>query len=82
MLMTLDAQKPRWQSAPMKIVTLINQRGLTVAGVAKAAGISRAAIYYLDAEPDRTPTLQTVIALAKAIGCKPSDIRPEFEAMQ
>lgn len=80
--MALDGRKTRWQSAPMKIVTLINERGLTVAGVAKAAGLSRAAIYYLDAKPDRTPTLQTVLALAKAIGCKPSDIRPEFKAMQ
>lgn len=61
----------------MDIIQHIKSRGMTVAAVARMAGVSRPAIYALR-DPDHKPALQTVLAVAKAIGIAPSDIKPEI----
>ncbi len=61
----------------MDILAHIKDRGMTVTGVARIAHVSRPTIYALN-DPTSKPALATVVAVAKAIGVKPSDIRPEL----
>jgi lambda repressor-like predicted transcriptional regulator len=63
----------------MDIIAHIRSRGMTVAGVARLAGVSRPAVYALN-DPDHKPELATVVAIAKAIGVSPAEIRPELAA--
>ena len=64
---------------PMDIIAHIKSRGMTVAAVARMAGVSRPAVYALN-NPDHKPALETVVSVARAIGVTPADIRPELAA--
>ena len=59
----------------MDIIEIIKSRGMTVAAVARMAGVSRPAIYYIR---DGNPTIETVISVARAIGVTPATIRPDL----
>ena len=61
----------------MDILAHIKSRGMTVAGIARVAGVSRPAVYALN-DPAHKPALETVVSVAKALGVKPSDIRQEL----
>ncbi len=61
----------------MDILAHIKSRGMTVAGIARVAGVSRPAVYALN-DPAHKPALETVVSVAKALGVKPSEIRPEL----
>ena len=61
----------------MDIIELIKSRGLTVAGVAKEAMVSRPTIYEL-ARADSNPRIQTLLSVARAIGVTPATIRPDL----
>jgi DNA-binding phage protein len=61
----------------MDIIKHIKSRGMTVAGVARVACVSRPAVYAMN-DPTHKPELATVVAIAKAIGVSPADIRPEL----
>jgi DNA-binding phage protein len=61
----------------MDIIAVIRARGKTVAGVCREAGISRQAFYALLA-PESNPQMNTIVAVAKAIGIAPSQIKPEL----
>jgi DNA-binding phage protein len=61
----------------MDIIAHIKNRGMTVAAVARMAGVSRPSVYALN-EPDHKPALATVLSVARVIGLKPVDIRPEI----
>lgn len=60
-----------------RIVTLIRDHGMTIADVSRRAGVSRPTIYAL-ARPGYRPSVDVIVAVAKAIGCAPWDIRPEL----
>ena len=51
---------------------------MTIAAVARMAGVSRPTIYAL-AMPNHSPTLETVVSVARILGIKPADIRPELD---
>lgn len=51
-------------------------RGFTRADLAAISGISRKSIWALETGHATNPRAQTVYALAKALGCKISDIDP------
>jgi lambda repressor-like predicted transcriptional regulator len=61
----------------MDILAHIKERGMTVASVARIAGVSRVAVYALR-NPKHKPALETVISVARAMGVQPSQIRPEL----
>jgi lambda repressor-like predicted transcriptional regulator len=61
----------------MDIIAQIKDRGMTVAAVARKAGVSRVAVYALR-DGKHKPSLETVVAIAKAMGVPPSVIRPEL----
>lgn len=61
----------------MDIIAHIKERGMTVAAVARKAGVSRVAVYALR-DPNHKPALDTVVSVARAMGVSPSDIRPEL----
>lgn len=75
----LDLTFFRCHSRGMDIIAHIKSRGMTVAGVARVAGVSRPSIYALN-DPAHKPALETVLSVAKAIGVTPADIRPEIAA--
>lgn len=61
----------------MDIIKHIRDRGMTVAAVARMAGVSRVAVYALRDQAHK-PALETVVSVARAMGVKPSDIRDEL----
>jgi DNA-binding phage protein len=61
----------------MNVLEHIKARGMTVASAARMAGVTRPTIYAL-ANPKYDPSVKTLVAVAKAIGMKPSDIREEL----
>ena len=65
------------QCLRMDIIAYIKSRGMTVAGVARVAGVSRPSIYSLN-DPNHSPEVTTLVAVARAIGVSPSAIRPEL----
>ena len=61
----------------MNIIEYIKSQGMTVAAVARKAGVSRPTVYSLN-DPAHSPELSTIIAVAKAMDISPSAIRPEL----
>lgn len=62
----------------MNIIQIIKSRGMTVAAIARIAGVSRPSVYAL-ADADHKPSLETVLAVAKAVGVTPAQVRPEID---
>lgn len=60
------------------ILDTIKSKGLSVAAVAREAGLSREAIYMVDAGR-RSPNISTVIDLSRAIGVKPVELFPQLD---
>ena len=75
--MHIDFTRGCSEYTPMDIIEHIKSRGMTVAAVARMAGVSRPTVYALS-DPDRKPALHTVIAVARVIGVKPADMFPEI----
>jgi DNA-binding phage protein len=62
----------------MDIIAIIRAKGKTVAGVCREAKVSRPAFYSLISSASN-PHIGTLVAVAKAIGVSPSDIKPELK---
>ena len=61
----------------MDILAHIKSRGMTVAAVARMAGVTRPTIYELS-DPTSNPTMKTIKAVAKVLDLSPAQIRPEL----
>jgi DNA-binding phage protein len=61
----------------MDIIAHIKSRGMTVAAVARMAGVTRPTIYEL-ADPASNPTMKTIKAVAKVLDLSPAQIRPDL----
>ncbi|MGL5008412.1 MAG: hypothetical protein ACRC6I_00915 [Paracoccaceae bacterium] len=61
----------------MDIIAHIRGSGKTVVGVCAEAGITRQTFYSV-IKPGGNPKVQTIEALAKALGLPPSQIRSEL----
>lgn len=59
------------------LITTIRAKGMTVASVARLAGVTRPTIYALT-NPERSPELKTLLAVARVLNMKPHEIRPEL----
>lgn len=57
-----------------KIVEMRKKKGLTQDELAKRSGVSRAIVSGLESGRIRTTTTQTLLKLAKALGCRVADI--------
>lgn len=61
----------------MNIISHIRDSGKTVSEVCKDAGVTRAA-FYKAIKPNGNPQLETLLAIARATGLTPSQIKPEL----
>jgi predicted GIY-YIG superfamily endonuclease len=62
---------------PSDFIGIVAARGMTMKGVALVSGIPLDEVRAL-ANPKYDPSVKTLVAVAKAIGMKPSDIREEL----
>jgi DNA-binding phage protein len=63
----------------MNVIEHIRATGNTVSGVCKDAGITRQTFYSV-IKPGGNPKIETIVAIARATGLTPADIRPELAA--
>jgi DNA-binding phage protein len=63
----------------MNIIEHIRATGKTVTEVCKEAGITRETFYTV-IKPGGNPKIETIVAIARATGLTPADIRPELAA--
>ncbi len=61
----------------MNIISHIRESGKTVSEVCQEAGITRAA-FYKAIKPEGNPQLETLLAISRATGLSPSQIKPRL----